>query len=399
MLLDDFKHFPLRGRQYLERHVNDGSPSGFSELNRTSYATDPLSLRPYFYLYGCRAPSSWFKSVGSVESTLLAQFGDDWIPIHPDMISHDVLKLDAVRVAVEDSFKVVPTASSRTVQILSTANSDYIKLHYDGILGRVYRALPFQKAVDYGLLSESIAFLPECAMRYMYVPGAPEESGVGMIWRRNQLVGKRSGECEHVWPSFSLFSTDRLRPLDMPILIQLIMRSSEDPAEYLLNRLLFPLVDFYFDLAIGQGLQIECNAQNVMVGLDGKLRIVVIVLRDLMRCEKDLPIRRQLGLSTDFQSAPYKCIDDSDPIYSVRHSFSFDFKFSYYLVKPLIEVVHDHFGSDESKLLGQLREYVLNRCPNLPKGYFPEDSRWYKHDRILLTGERPYVECRDPLLR
>jgi siderophore synthetase component len=347
-----------------------------------------------------------------MESPVLADYGENWILVHPDMTSHNVLARDGVSVTLEDSFRVVPTASSRTVQVLSATASDYIKLHYDGILGRVYRALPFQKAIagieitrdlevafSKGDLSQAIAFFPETGTRYMQVPGAPEGSGIGMIWRRNRLAGSRAAMCKHVWPLFSLFSTDRLAPLDDPLLVQLIALSGQDPEQYLLENLLFPLVDFYFDLAVGRGLQIECNAQNVMVGLDDAFHIVVIAVRDLMRCEKDLPIRRRLGLSTDFDSAPYKCIDDGDDLYAIRHSFSFDFKFSHYLAKPLVGAVVEHFGCDSERLVHSLREYVLSHVDRLPMGYFPSKRSWFKHDRILLTGERPYVECHDPLLR
>ena len=412
MLLDQLARNAARGRRYLERYVNDGSPSGFSDLNRTSTLTDPFNLNPWFHLWRCQAPVQFFRSFGITEGTVWDYCEDDCVLLHPDMSALPHLQRDDICISMADSFRVAPTASSRTLQIVSRRSTDYLKHHYDGDVGRVGRSLPYQKAVAGieisqdlhnavadGRLPRSFAFLPESGMRCLEFPDAVDKAGIGMIWREDRLIGQQVSECAHVWPLFSLFSTDRLSRMDDPILVQLIDRSGKEPRQFLMDFLLNPLLEFNFSLISRLGYQVECNAQNIMVGLDCDLQVVAIVLRDLMRCEKDLPIRRQLGLPDTFLSAPYKCIDEDNDIYRIRHSFAFDFKFAHYLVVPLVDVVSQYYGIDRAALLAEVREHATTYLASLPDDYFPLDGLWYKHERILLTHERPYVSLPDPLLR
>ena len=48
MLLNQIVNEPQKALIYLERYVNNGSPSGFTKINQTSYETSPLSDREFF---------------------------------------------------------------------------------------------------------------------------------------------------------------------------------------------------------------------------------------------------------------------------------------------------------------------------------------------------------------
>ena len=412
MLLERFYKKPLSCRQYLERFVNDGSPSGFTDLYRTSKLTDPFGLKPWFNMYLCTAPQNYFRQLGSIPDNLVKNGDTNWIFFHPDIIEDERLQNGNIKIELADFLRVTPTASSRTVQILSTECSDYVKLHFEGTLGRVNRALPFQKAIsgveitneliktiEDNILPEKFSILPETGVRCFELPNLPPLKGIGMIWRSNRPIGINANKIKHIWPLFSLFSTDRLSPLDPKLLIQLIDKSKMDECEFILEQLIFPILDCYFSLISKLGYQVECNAQNLMIGLDDEFNIVSVVIRDIMRFEKDITIRQNNGLSTDYHSAPYKFISSEDELYQIRHSFSFDFKMVYYIIDPIIDLIIEEYGCNRENAEYEIKKYLKNILANLPDNYFPVNGKWYKHGRILLTGKRPYIGYPNPRFR
>lgn len=192
---------PEKALAYAERYINDGSPSGFTERFRTSVRTDPFGPDPYFYLYSLRPPGGLLEDYGTGTNVPTGHFF-----IHPDMCSHQ--ELSGFKPTVWSDHAVVPTSSARTVQILTPAEGDYIKLHYDGVIGRVNRRLPRRKAINGpemssmlltalldGTLPRSLALLHEPLARFLSVPGNqnPPESW-SFIWRERLPSGMCQGK-------------------------------------------------------------------------------------------------------------------------------------------------------------------------------------------------------------
>ena len=414
MKLSDAKKKPILARHYLERYVNDGSPSGFTDLYRTSPNTDQFGLKPWFHLFICKAPKDWFVTFGEIP-TWPSQEKNDWIFLHPDM--QDKIKSMSEQLVVEvfEDPRVTPTASSRTVQFVGKRYHDYVKLHYDGTIGRVNRSLPYVKAIsgpeisrelltalDTRILPESLSIMPEVGARILRVPscnqlGASQE--IGMVWRLNKPHGPKAEHIHHIWPLFSLFSTDRLSPLDDYVLKQIIDVRKEHQDDFVLHKLIYPIVDCYFDLILKLGYQVECNAQNLMIGLNEEFDIVSIIIRDIGRFEKDITIRKSLDLPVEYESYPYKCISKEKELYQIRHSFAFDFKLNEYVITPIVNIVCDEYGSSSSVIERKIRDYIAHYLRLLPKDYFPDDGKWYKHERILLVQKRPYVQMPNPKYR
>lgn len=413
MLLEDLAQRPIEAQQYLERYVNDGSPSGFSELNKTSPETDALGLAPWFNLFLLRGPDAWFRTSGEIPQWPAApQCGDSsWLLLHPDMADHPSLRIPELRLDRIDAHKVVPTASGRTVQFIHRSTPDYVKLHYDGVLGRVHRGLPYQKAVAgpeisrlivdalaNNRLDAKLALLPETGARVLTVAGAPKQEW-GMVWRSHRPLGPMVAQIRYMCPYFALFSKDRLRSFDPPLLTQLIQGCRGSPSDFVLEELLIPVVRCYFSLVTTLGLQPEWNAQNLLVGLASDFSISSIIMRDLGRSEKDLTLREQLGLNNTFESFPYKCIACKDELYVIRHSFSFDFKLGEYVIEPVVGLLCYEYGTDPQSVRGPIREVAESHIKQLPPDHFPKDGCWYGHDRILLTDKRPYVAIPNPKYR
>ena len=412
MLIENVRKSSLPVLQYMERYVNDGSPSGFTEKNTTSPETDPFGLSPWFHLAICRGNANFFKDFGRIPEYEIGA-GNNWILLHPDMQSKLLeLQSNELDISVLENWKVIPTSSGRTVQIKKNDNHNYIKLHYDGIIGRVNRALPWSKAIagieinseilngiNSRKLDYRLSLMQEVGARVLFVSTGDNTSQWGMIWREAEPYGPSSSKISCLIPYFSMFSVDRFSSFEHPLLTQLISLFRHPPLEFVLETIVSPVLLSYFSLVSQLGLQAEWNAQNLLLGLDENLNIVSVVMRDLGEIEKDFTLREKLGLPNDFASYPYKCISQENDNYKIRHSFQFDFKVGEYLLEPLGELLENNFGVNRKLYYNEVRKISRALIRGLPEDYFPADGKWYKHERIMLTGSRPYVASENPKFR
>lgn len=415
MLLENVLTDPLSSLQHMERYVNDGSPSGFSEKFTTSPSTSPFGDGGCFRLVVLRMPAPWFRSKGRLPAWMLppADENHSYLLAHPDMKGHPQLAHTGIEQMGESTFSVLPTASGRTVQCQESREPDYIKLHYDGILGRMNRRLGLANAnssyeiaramgtaVDNGRLPQEFAFLPENAYRIASVPNKSCTHDWGMV-RRSHTPHARPGVTPHALiPAFALFSQDKKNPTHRPLLHQLIEVAASSPSSAFLETVLRPILACYFGLLKSLGLQSELNAQNVLFGLDESGAVIAIVLRDLESVDKDLPLMQELGITGEFSDLAFKTLRREQYDYQIRHSLMFDFKCGEYLLAPLIESFSRLTG-DEKQIPNQVRQIVDTLTTGLPKDFFPE-NKWYGHARTMIdrtSAARPYIEQTNPKFR
>lgn len=83
MLLNQIVNEPQKALLNLERYVNDGSPSGFTHINQTSYETSPTSDRDFFFL-DLLCVEDLVETIGILPK-FFEEFGQGIIFIHPDM--------------------------------------------------------------------------------------------------------------------------------------------------------------------------------------------------------------------------------------------------------------------------------------------------------------------------
>src|ERR1017187_4224172 len=219
MLLHTISMHPADSLRYMERFVNDGSPSGFSKLYTTSAETSPFGKTHGFHLYIAQGSADHFRTWGSIPRWPVEPFADDdaWILVHPDMAADYSFAEVGISLVRQDRYIVCPTASGRTVQFTNVQNEDYVKLHYVGILGRVDRRLPYKATIsgpevskilttacDQHVLNDWLAFLPEPGGRVLKI-GSPI-SEWGMTWRSCTPYGRRAPQIAYLIPIFSLFS-------------------------------------------------------------------------------------------------------------------------------------------------------------------------------------------------
>ncbi len=409
MDLDTILSDPQSALGHLERYVNDGSPSGFTALHRTSSLTDPFGDQTSFAPYVLFDSEASFSTFGALVSHNILK--NNLMFIHPDMAHHP--DLSGYDVSECDDLRVVPTSSARTVQIINHFPNDYIKLYYDGIVGRHNRRLYRTKAIagpeisglllsaiDLHQLPDYLAILHEpCARIHRNRNHEDPGNDWGMVWRESHPRGTAANRVHWIAPLFSLWSKDRLNPGQPTLLEQLSELWMHRAEEHILT-LLRNIIDIHFTLVSKLGLQFEFNAQNVLLGFDDECQIVTVILRDMMDVEKDIAIRHSLNLPLDFASYPYHVLSESDKLFAQkRRSFAFDFKLCKYIVSPLLTNGHLYGASSFERILSDLKAHTSTWIKRLPAEYFPQNGLWYAYARVLVDTNKVLIANQEPLLR
>jgi len=398
MLLSQIKQDSTIALNYLERLVNNGSPSGFSEKNTASKETNPFTSEGY---YICRLTGAdKVENYGNVPECF---FKTNAILCHPDWkraIPSDV------GFEVEEQL-VIPTSSVRTIKM--NGLDYYIKLSYPGVIGRLARDLDEQhilssiqiNGIMQGLtnnskMPDSFAFLPESGGQ-LFIKG---DFKTGCVFRQSKPIGKNAGSISYIIPAFSLFGVDRKNPQDDFLLLQ-ILKEKKQPEQFLFSQIIKPLIEIYFTCVLEEGLSAELHSQNVLLGFNNTDDVVAIILRDLESVDKDNTIRRQLGKS-EFLTT-FKSIEEGrDYNYKIKHSFMYDHKLGEYLIEELINCAQKGGFIESAKIINKIRSFVNEKYGNVIKDFFPEDGLWYKFEDVEIdrnSSMRPYKKLTHPILR
>lgn len=384
---------PKKSFLYMERYVNDGSPSGFTWLNQTSNNTTPRSNNEYFFLD--QFYSTNIDIIGKRPVNCL--FGNNILYIHPDM---NIMYCDDFCIQ-HSGIRVCATSSSRTVKLLDYPG--FIKLNYNGIIGRIDRSLTNKHAsasvelTNYlkkslgSKLYSNLAFFPEPFANFYNDP--KKNINIGMVYREEQPFGLASSNISYIIPLFSLFSLDQKRINDELLLIQLVLLSNEDPVTFILERIIFPIIDNYFKLIINEGLQPEWHSQNLLLGLNADFSEIYLIMRDLESIDIDQTIREGIGKSSFLNCFPYKHINSTQYNYSIKHSFMYDYKIGEYVFTPLINCIDRHFHVDIKMVENAIKHHANAYIRKLPHDFFPNENEWYSFENIIIdrsTSKRPY---------
>ncbi len=400
---------------YMERFVNDGSPSGWTKLRTTSVETNP-------FLGNDRFPLLEFSD-SDIECELLGEpsalFSVNYA--HPDSLNSQLLK-DSRRIIRKSNLIVSPTSGGRTMLVRSGEYSGFLKLTYDtNRLGRVNRQLAYghcmsslevsseiKKAIDDGAFGNRIGILLEKSAKISKLKINNSEYEWGTILRELTPY-PYIDEPRQIVPGFSMFSKDHHSEntlLDDALINQFITLSGRDPKEYLID-LLKISIDAWFLSLLNCSFILETHGQNCYYEIDQHYNIQRFIIKDLDSVDKDISFAKLKGLNTEWKSFPYACFYKDTPedhpwYYKVRPSYMFDFKLGTYLLDPILKVVCKKFNLNEPDIRLDIQKYTSETYMNqMPKGYFPENGTWYYCDNSeRKPGERrKYYSKANPLFR
>lgn len=374
---------------HLERFVNDGSPSGFTEVHKTSASADPFTGEDSFHLLE-------FED-GDCDVRVLGEECDYFKGtvnfVHPDSLDSPTLA-EAKRKVVRSPLVVSPVAGGRTMLVRGdVSRRGYIKLTYDvSRIGRVDRQLSLRHcqsslevsdvlkgALDKGALGDRCALLREPSARVSMLNTKDGLYEWGTIFRERQPYPYLA-DARAIVPGFSLFGRDRKDDDHRALVCQFIELGGYAPKAYLMD-LLRSVIDSYWKIVLSTGLHIECHGQNCLFEVNSDLKMRRFIVKDMDSVDKDLPLQRFLGVKSEWESHPYMCMDESIYYYTIRASYMYDFKLGEYLLTPIIRSVCEAFDLDQRAIESELREHVrANYIDHLPPSYFPEDGCWYDCD-------------------
>ncbi len=263
--------------EYAERYLGVGtrSYSPFSADLEISDAYHPQRGAARFDL-----PSFWVPEgqgaylTNRIASGLhgLYRHGDRiLLPVHPETLTFAGLAgRDALlALAPGPPVRVAPSANARTVFVTHVDGAavppHFLKLHYPRRLSRFTRRLrrpiiELQLWVAGELARAGTRFLPEVAGG---VFGTDPTESWGYVVREASPAGS-GGAAAYTVPLFALYGGDYHRPDDPTLLEQLVRRAGEDPAGFLCDRIVGPMIRMWLTVLFETGCALEPHGQNTL---------------------------------------------------------------------------------------------------------------------------------------
>ncbi|WP_160050490.1 hypothetical protein [Nocardiopsis sp. FR4] len=377
----------LENLMFLERHANDGSPNRLSFVNGPSAGYSPRFGLPDFEVPLVTTPAAELEVYGDNRSNMASMCRTmNSIPIHPDSIGYYFA--DGREFSVRARVRAVPSASGRTLLVADDyVNSLWLKLSYPGVLGRFGSGLDRRKvqhslAVCNILTAESIPHLAERSGLVMLGGAMPQ---LGCIFR-DVAPSCVQGEIDSMVPLFSLLSRYADEKVDLWGFANIDRQDPKDTTAWLLDNLIFPLLESYWNVCVRTGLMPEMHAQNIL--LARQLGKVLIVYRDCQGFVGDPEYLR---------STPMVQTISESRVFEER-SRRYDDFMSQYVLMPLIL---------RSALLGtvsvdQLLDSIRAATADLaPRNYFGPRQEWYEMplEQPMYGRRIEYVRrtCKPPL--
>ena len=402
---------------YLERYVNDGSPSGFSG-NTTSKKTSPKEGNECFKILEFDDNNETFI-IG--KKNKIFERGVNYA--HPDSRNNPFLKNAGIRTS---KYVVAPTASGRTMLLLDDNIHGFLKLTYENIIDRTHRFIYLRdalislqnnyiikKSIDDGSLGKTFAILPEESAKVTFLENHGKQISWGTIYRDCKPYPILNENYSYI-PAFSLFSKDCKNKEKAPLITNLIELSGKNPEEYLFDMLNI-IIDSFFNLILHCGLFSEMHAQNCLFEIDDNYNISRLILRDLQDMTFDTMVKpidnfpyMTLELENYVEILENKNFDRyqiprTDYLHQRDVSYYYDFKLGEYLLKPLIKSVCNYYNLDKNVFYQYVKEKANDEYIKLfPQDYFPKE--WYKikkeiYDFTHKSLDYYYIKKKNPKFR
>lgn len=365
---------------YLERFVNNGSPTGLTFKSSSSVPTSPMYC-----------VDSYALPLITLQQKQATIFGGEWgkafpaplgtvkYPVHPDLIPR--LKLNFQSQAIwepQSVLKVTPLASPRTVATEDAMKRICcIKLDYPLELGRFSAGLSEEKLWIGPIISrylsspngsKNIYFLPEIDAIETNI--FQDESKSGAILRLLEVWNSK-GKFEKkldLYPAFALFGSDRLKPDTKPLICNFIQNSS-DPTEKLFVSFIKPMLESYWKLSLEFGLIPEAHAQNIIFGIDPLNMQSYVIWRDFQGFFRDKErLSQPLG---KMKAGKYHLISPEKNAAKYRRSFLYDWILGHYLLDPLISVAESCCEIDKNKIISNIIEITHTFLKDVGPDYLP----------------------------
>lgn len=328
--------------------------------------------------------------------------------VHPSLFTMKDKEpfLDTVTKGKQVEWLATPTSSSRTVVMIDPKMSmHFLKTHapfqlddksYKILSERTIRhSVQVSKDLCAAKLSRSFAFFRESIG--VSLPNTDDDKGWGYIVREMEASPAATGKTRMI-PVYSLFSPDQFHPEERPLLCQLIDQSGEDPKEYMMKTVMFPIFDCWVEGIKKLGFIFGSHGQNTVLEFDETLKPTGRIIHRDFEIDVDAKIRQALGLSVEnFKSSILHNTETDTHPKGAAYSLVYDNNLGRHLFDKLAKFMEQYYKVPEADLL---KDFLAHFCEKFPdfKDYFVTNDfyrlnpGWYKTDNK--PKWRPLIEER-----
>jgi hypothetical protein len=401
VLLEEFAE-PMPAWQRAERYLGGGTRT------YSRYAAD-LEVSPRYHpqlgsesfpVPTFRVPHSRGRYLtGSLHSDLHDHYRDDesfLLPVHPETLAMPGIGAQLAGCRRGPSLQVVPSANARTVFVQrigdQPAPAHFVKLHYPKRLSRFTRRLrqpviTLQLWVADELAAIGAPVLPEVGGG---VIGDDPEQAWGYLLR--EAAVRQPAGLPYLVPLFALYGRDIRAPAEPTLLEQLVAASGDDPQQWVVRRLIEPMVTLWADALLRTGCAIELHGQNTLLCLSGDLRHTAVAYRDCA-VYVDPALRSARGLHRPLPPRNVISRDVPHPRAQVL-SLVYDSFLGHHTLAYVARLLHQRFGVAEAALHTAARRVLagqLGRQGLLPRTVYYYDDRLHADGgwRLIDTGAAP----------
>lgn len=245
--------------------------------------------------------------------------GDFLLAVHPDIAGAlPGADADLLRsLPAGPDIRVIPMANTRTVLVTSLdgglAPAHFLKLHFPRRLSRFARPIHHADLAQHMWTARQFArtrafVLPDVGGGLL----GTDESSWGYILR--EAVPRRPGWEAFTVPAFALYGQHAQRPMPRPLLALLADRSGMAAADFVIGRLIEPMIATWLEVAITTGCLPEMHGQNALFNFAADLSrtrvgfrdggvYTVPELRGTDAADPDLPPMEVVGKDVPFPAA------------------------------------------------------------------------------------------------
>ncbi len=414
---------PVQRLIYSERWLNGGSRT-YSKIS--SYTEIQPKYQPQSEVNSYSLPQPKLPKeivhihTASPNAQLLANYIHEktvLFPIHPQFYQNK--EIPFMNEVVENqtdvlSTYVTPTASTRSVIVLDDKQPLHcLKLHCPAQISR------FNRKLDARDIAKSVN-----TSRELDRAAAHEASFPAVFGYLPESIGVSIGEGEEAWgfllremtprppappnanrtllPLFSLYSLDTkdTNPDKRLLLVDLIEKSNLPPTEFILDKVMLPIVESWCFMARDLGLLTQAHGQNLLleVGEDGIPTRVIF--RDLSTY-MDRQARLDRGLSNSGFPLPGETTDPEHVLPSSSeaqkgyYSLVYDSFVGHHLFDYIAKAMSENYGVEKETLQAACKE-KFKECFPRADHYLPAQVYYYSKDctdgytqTITNTGETP----------
>ncbi|MDG6106534.1 hypothetical protein Daura_26765 [Dactylosporangium aurantiacum] len=388
---------PIAFWQYAERYLGVGTRtySPYAGDLDIDDAYHPQRGTPTFQLPTFQLPGAAHVTSPAVPSPLPDLYRG-LLPVHPNALdAADLAGRDELLAAPPGpALTAVPTANARTVFVTAIDGTPvpphFVKLHYPRRLSRFTRRLrrpviELQLWVSDDLVRVGAPVLPEVGGGWFAPVGADPDDAWGFLLRAAHPL-----DAAPAWtvPLFALYGRDLHHPSDPTLLEQLVTAYGEDPATFVTERIVVPMVRLWASVARGTGCPLETHGQNTLFAFDPRARTSRVLYRDCA-IYVDASQRAALGLTGPLP--PANVIPRDVPMAAAEvFSLTYDSFMGHHALSYVAALAESRWGVPPSHLHAAARA-AFTAQDLLPATVYYYDNILYDNNdwKLVDTGAPP----------